>query len=199
MKNKKSLIALVLIVIVGIIGFTYAYFSNSYNLSNEFETLPFNTSVNETIISPDDWVPGSTIEKNVIATNNSDVDVAVRISFTEEWKSSNDVVLDNEIDGVRLALINFSNESDWIHNGDYYYYRKKLSKNEQTNSLISSVTYNANAVNNTECENSNDGKSKKCITKITGYEGATYTLNIKIDLVQFATYQAAWGTNVVIN
>lgn len=199
MKSKKSLIALCLIVLVAVISLTYAYFSSRQNIENEFKTDAFSASVVQTIVSPDDWAPGKTIDKNVVASNNGDVDVAVRISYTEEWKSSENAILDNEVNGERLAIINFSNEDDWFKEGNYYYYNKKISKNEQSSSFISSITYNASAVNSTVCENSLDGKNTKCITKITGYEGATYTLNIKMELVQYSAYKQAWSTNVVIN
>ncbi|MBQ9318328.1 MAG: hypothetical protein IJR82_02155, partial [Bacilli bacterium] len=38
MKNRKSIIALLLVAIIGIVGLTVAYFSNSTSITNEFET-----------------------------------------------------------------------------------------------------------------------------------------------------------------
>ena len=39
MKNRKSIVAVLLVAIIGIVGLTVAYFSNSKSIANEFETL----------------------------------------------------------------------------------------------------------------------------------------------------------------
>ena len=85
MDNKKSLIALALIVLVGVAGATFAYFTSSATLSNEFTTGTYSTSVTEEFVSPDNWTPGTVTQKKVNVTNNGSVDVAVRASYTEKW------------------------------------------------------------------------------------------------------------------
>lgn len=52
MKNKKSIIVLLLVSIVGIVGLTVAYFSNSTEIENEFTTNPYGTTVEEEFVSP---------------------------------------------------------------------------------------------------------------------------------------------------
>lgn len=79
MNNKKAIIAL-----VGIVGATFAYFTSSATLSNEFKTGTYSTSVTEEFVSPDNWTPGTTTKKKVNVTNNGSVNVAVRTSYTEK-------------------------------------------------------------------------------------------------------------------
>ena len=60
MKNKKTIILLLLIAIVGVVGLTIAYFSNSTSVDNQFTTQPYGTTVEESFISPSNWLPGDT-------------------------------------------------------------------------------------------------------------------------------------------
>ena len=81
MDNKKTIIALALVALVGIIGGTYAYFTSTATLSNEFTTGTYSTSVTEEFVSPSNWTPGTTTAKKVNVTNNGSVEVAVRASY----------------------------------------------------------------------------------------------------------------------
>ena len=67
LKNKKSLIAIGLIILGGIIGATIAYFRTSETFPNVFKTKPYSTRVTEIFESPDNWTPGTTTEKKVFA------------------------------------------------------------------------------------------------------------------------------------
>ena len=142
MNNKKSLIALLLVAIIGIVGLTLAYFSNTTSVENEFKTREYGTTVEEVFTSPTDWLPGVTTNKTVVATNSGEVDEAVRISMQESWTTKNDGTLNGWIhaDGTksthqtqseletdeRVAVINFDNTNEWTkqteNNIDYYYY-----------------------------------------------------------------------------
>jgi alternate signal-mediated exported protein len=159
MKNRKTIIALLLVAIVGIVGLTIAYFANSQTIENNFITKEYGTEVVEEFVSPENWLPGDTTTKTVVAQNTGQVDQAVRVRLTEEWKTYKNGTLNGWIhpDGTksthttetelstdeRVAVINFANNSDWTKVGDYYYYNYKLAPNESTSSLIKSVTFNS--------------------------------------------------------
>ena len=53
MKNRKSIIALLLIAIIGIVGLTIAYFANSTDVENTFTTKEYGTEYTEEFVSPD--------------------------------------------------------------------------------------------------------------------------------------------------
>ncbi len=57
MNNKKSVIALLLIAIIGIVGLTIAYFANSTDVENTFTTKEYGTTYTESFVSPENWLP----------------------------------------------------------------------------------------------------------------------------------------------
>lgn len=89
-KNRKPLVALLLVAIIGIIGGTIAYFSSTEVIPNIFgptKTAP-KTEITETFTSPDPWDPGQFVEKTLDIVNYADFDVAARFKFTEEWEQA---------------------------------------------------------------------------------------------------------------
>lgn len=205
-KNKKSLVALLLVALFGTVGVTFAYFTSTDTFESVFSTKPYKMEVVETFESPDNWVPGTTTSKSVVATNLGDVDAAVRVSYTEEWKDALGNTLPLKDAGDNFAsIINFA--SDWsskwtksTENGtDYYYYKTKLAKNASTSSLIESVTFNPNVTITTTNNCVENGNVKTCTTTTGGYAGGTYKINIKVETVQLDQYKTVWGTNVTIN
>lgn len=201
MKNKKILIAVAIIAIMGLIGGTYAYFTDNVEVENEFRTKPYGTQITEEFTSPDNWLPGDVTPKTVIVKNTGEVDAAVRVSYTEKWVSANNAVLSGTqtINGVnvRAAIINFANEDDWDKEGDYYYYNKKLTSGASTNSFISSVKFNPQITNDTSCVT--EGDVTTCTSTGNGYDGATYTLTINVETVQFNAYKTVWNTSIPID
>ena len=89
MNNKKTILILILVLTIGLIGLGIAYFSNSTSFENLFSTNPYGAKVTEQFISPENWLPGTTTEKTIVATNSGNVDQAVRIKITEKWLDSN--------------------------------------------------------------------------------------------------------------
>lgn len=209
-KSKKPLIALIILLGITVVGSTIAYLTNAFEFSNLFKSKPYGTKSVETFVSPNDWTPGTVTPKTVVTTNKGDIDVAVRVSYTESWISKDGTSLPltkkwiNAYHGtayedyIKAALIEFDNKSDWIKEGDYYYYNKKLAPNETTTSFLKSVTYNSYMASEANCTVSSDGKIKSCTAVDDEYQGGTYTLNVKIETVQFNAYKDAWNTNVEI-
>ena len=189
MENKKSLIAIVLVALVGIIGATFAYFTSTSRLTNTFQTGTYSTSVKETFISPDNWTPGTTTTKKVNVTNNGSVAVAVRAKYTEKWTAANGTTLDGVRNGVKVAQ--FTVGSDWIASTDgYYYYTKTLATGQTSSDFISSVTFNKDfeLLEGTDIEcttiKANGKTTVECANLTSGYAGATYSLDITIETIQ---------------
>ena len=129
--------------------------------------------------------------------NTGEVDVAVRVGYTEKWVSADGTILSGTqtISGqnVRAAIINLDNTSDWTKEGNYYYYKKKILSGESTSSFIKSVTFNSQITDDTTCTTVDSITT--CTSTGKGYDGATYTLTINVETVQFNAYQAVWGDN----
>lgn len=212
MKNKKSITALILVAVIGIVGLTLAYFTNSTSVINEFKTKEYGTTYTEEFESPDNWLPGDTETFTLVATNTGQIDQAVRVSLSESWKTDNNETLNGWIhaDGTksdheteselandeRVAVINFVNSSDWTKVGNYYYYNYKLAPTSSTSSLIESVTFNSKIkLDNTCTETNNNGvKTITCNSSGNDYDQATYKLTFIIQTVQFDKYDEAWQT-----
>jgi len=205
MKNKKSLVALVLVAILGIVGVTIAYFTSTDTFTNIFRTKPYQVQTVDIFESPSDWTPGSTTSKQVFVNNTGNVTAAVRISYTESWKdASNNALPLTDGENNAAAIINFA--GDWANNWtkktesgvDYYYYKTGLKPSYSTPALIESVTFNpaVEITTTKDCETVDEVTT--CTTSSGGYAGGTYTLTIKVETVQFDQYQTAWGTNVSI-
>lgn len=196
-KNNKPLFALLLLAIVGVVGVTIAYFTSTTSFENVFKTSPYSTEVTEEFISPTNWIPGTTTSKTVFAKNTGDVPVAVRVSYEEEWVSSNGSTLPLVQDGKTAAIINLANTSDWTLDNGYYYYGKKLTKGQSTTTFMESVTFNKDVVADVVC--TPNGNVTTCTSSGNGYDGATYTLTIKVETVQFDAYKTFWNTTVTIS
>ena len=199
--NIKPLAAIIFIVTILflIAGGTFAYFTNNKDLENEFKTKVYKTKVIEEFISPDNWTPGTTTNKTIFVSNSGDADVAVRVSYSEKWTSANGDELSLEQDDKVAAIINFADnlEDNWTLEGNYYYYNKKLEKNDNTTSFIKSVTFNDEIDNDVSCVVRNNKKT--CTSTGDGYDGATYVLTIYIETVQYDSYKTVWNTDVVIS
>lgn len=189
MNNTKILIAITLIALIGVVGGTFAYFTSTSTLNNEFQTGTYATSVKEEFVSPDNWTPGTTTQKTVNVTNNGSVDIAVRASYVAKWTAEDGTVLSGLRNNERVAQ--FSIGSDWQSATDgYYYYKNILASGQTSSNFISSVTFNPNFVleedKDIKCTTINvDGKTTvNCVNLTSGYAGAVYTLDITIETIQ---------------
>ena len=200
-KNKKALIALAAVVVVGGIGSTLAYFTNSETISNIFSTRTYSSQVKEVFTSPDDWTPGDVTTKQVSVTNNGEVDMAVRVSYTEKWTSANSSNLPLQQDGNTAAIIGFNDDGKWVKEGNYYYYNEILSNGEETSNFIEDVTFNPEITSDFDCTESEDGGATvtTCTSTGDGYDGATYQLDITVETVQASAYKNVWGTSLEIS
>ena len=85
MKNKKPIIALGALAVVGLIAGTIAYFTSEVEFDNVFTTAVYKTKSTEEFTSPDNWTPGTFTSKTVSTKNEGTVDVAVRVKTSEVW------------------------------------------------------------------------------------------------------------------
>lgn len=196
MKNKKNLIVIFIALIM--IVSTIAFFANDSRINNDFDTGSFGTTFIETFSSPNDWVPGTTTPTNFVVKNSSQTPIVIRMSYTEKWVDDDDNEIDNVKDGISAGVVNFANQSDWINEGNYYYYKHKLLYNQEASNPIESVTYNSDVNGDYVCVSQNLIYDV-CTSGIGEYNGATYYLDVKFETIQYRGYQNAWNTQVEID
>lgn len=201
-KNKKPLIALLVVALIGIIGGTFAYFTDSTTFENIFKLGKYETTTTETFESPTNWKPGTTTPKTIVVQNTGDVEVAVRVSIQESWTKKEGGALpylkfktDTKLaaaDGTEdIAKINFSPGDNWQKEGDYWYYKTKLGTGASTEAFIDSVTFNQDFKIGKDCTSTN-GTSPSCTDYNLDYNEASYKLVIRVETAQFDSYKTIW-------
>ena len=196
MKYKKTVVAIALLLSFFFIGSTIAYFTSGGQFTNVFKTTPYQTEFPLDVEITSDWLPGETQTAVVNVKNTSTITTAVRLSYTEEWKSNDGTILPNKIGEDSVAIINFANEEDWVKKGDYYYYQKELAANETSSNFIESVTLNPLLENANTCT-TDENNVTSCTSNGTGYDNATYKINITVELVQADAVADVW--NITLN
>lgn len=226
-KNKLAIIALSGLLAVGVVAGTYAFFTQSQQIANIFSTKPYSADIYEKFTPPSDWTPGTTTTKQVFAKNTGSGDEIVRASYTESWVSANGAQLPLTFGSPAqsAAILNFTTPSSWSQDGNYYYYQSILQPGQTSASLLDSVTFNSNVPNDTVAVDANgltygqtgydasawsadgstylgyklpDGTLHKTYKSTgDGYDGATYTLTFKVEVLQAtkAAMTSVWGYN----
>lgn len=146
MKKKiaKTLLLCSLVGIVGV-GGTYSYFTGHDEVDNSVTVGHLTTEVREDY--PDnqkitiDKTSNPSVKKVVSVTNNvnggkGSVPCWVRVELTY---SNSDIASGLILQGL--------NTTDWIKDGDWYYYKKVLGTGETTSNLITGYSIDTNRVN----------------------------------------------------
>ena len=190
LKNKKPIVALILTLCICKVSTTLAYYSNTTKYTNEFQTAKYKTNTTQVFVAPTNWQAGETISKTITTKNEGTIPVVVRASLDEKWYDEND----QEIFVSGAVTINFDNTTEWIQEGNYYYYKYILNPNDETLSFIQSVTLN-NVVGNVTCTVS--GLSQVCET-LNPATGKKYVLTVNIETIGTDDYKTIWNTNLNI-
>ena len=199
-KSKKSLIAIISLVFLGLIGGTVAYYQTRDTFSNVFNSGKYVITTEETFESPPNWTPGDTVPKEVTVINEGNVDAAVKVCFEEKWEDVNG----NELpivgwDDIPISILDFNSDyrSYWKKACDdnCYYYYKALKPNEETETILESVTFNPETDMDSDMDCVTDATTHKttCISKDGGYNEGKYTLKINIETVQYDKIIEAWN------
>ena len=190
MKNKRSLFAVGLLLLVLAVGVTFAVFSTTSLYNNLFSLGNYNVVTHEIFTSPKDWSPGDTTTKILYAENNGEKTAVVRVKYTEFWKRNGSTLSNVPNDAV---TINFTTPSTWTYNPDdgYYYYNFYLEPTQKSSSLIESVTLNPN-LNDDVCSDVEGVYT--CRSNLNNLNGATYTLKFTIETVDADKYEEVWDT-----
>lgn len=196
-KRRKKMLAILGIGIFTTIGSTLAYFTTNTEIANKFKTAIYQNEVVENFESPTDWTPGTTTDKTIKVTNTGSIDMAVRVSYTEKWITSNGTELPlKDADNNVAAIINFNEGWTKASDGYFYYESKdnmvKVAPGETTSSFINGVTFNENIKASLNQTISADGHTITYTSSGDGYDNATYKLTIRIDTIQYDQAKNMW-------
>ena len=165
MKMNKKAAALGGLAAVAVVGGTWAYFSQSAEITNPFSTGSYGGSIVESFnpSEGDNWQPGATVDKEVVAENTGNSPLLVRVKMAETWSrngmagtmpnitsADGDAFLNvsqaDPKDGETatddtVVHKNLADNDAWEKADDgYWYYRGQLAPGATTESLLESVT-----------------------------------------------------------
>ncbi|MBR6166503.1 BsaA family SipW-dependent biofilm matrix protein [Candidatus Saccharibacteria bacterium] len=196
MKNKKSLFAIVGILIVAAVGTTVALYTSNVILANNFSMADYKTETTESFVSPENWQPCDITPKTVSVTNRGSVDVAVRIKLDDFWKDKDGNDLPDLMSGdQKLTSINFHDgyENYWEKKGDWYVYKTNLAPNATTEPLIDSVSLSCNANLTGTTTYSADGQTGE--TGASPYAGGKFHVKATVQTIQ-ADQKEEWTQEI---
>lgn len=159
MKNKKTLAAIIALVLVAGIAGTFAYFQFAEPFNNDFHLASQEIEFKEEFDSPDDWTPCTVTPKVLEVENSSNFAIKTRVKYEERWDKLGDdgrptgerlpnqiVSEDPAINGQDAAVKNI-NTTDWVLNATdgWYYYNADIAAGGKSSQFIDQVTFNCNA------------------------------------------------------
>ena len=185
--NKKPIIAIIISgFVIAAIGAVLAFRGDIARFINSLtpDLSSIQVAVTEDFTSPDDWAPCQEVPKTVTATNNGSANVKARLSYQEYWQSRNGTMLPLEVNGQKVAVINFINQNDWeLREDGYYYYKEEIAPGVTTSSFMQSVTFNC-SFNITEDELYVCDENNNCETPANDYLKAKYHLRVTVEFMQ---------------
>ena len=200
MKNKKNLLLILGIILLGV-GGTLAYYRSTSTFDNQFNTSSYKTVAHEEFTSPSNWKPGDETPKTITVKNEGDIDAHVRVCLTDSWLAADGTTeLPNHdtTNNIDIAIINADNTDEWTKSGNCYYYNEELAPNETTSSPIKSVTFNPEYEGSVECTTNTSTNTITCESTNTGYDNATYTLTLTAETIQ-SEGLGEWGIGYSID
>ncbi len=194
--NKKPLIAIAVLAIIGIVGGTFAYFTSTATFQNIFQTATYKTVSTETFVSPTDWAPGTTTDKTLTVYNEGSIPVGVRVCYVGSWSSGSTLK-------ASLVTVNRANTDKWTQisstSGDSqitgcYKYNTSLAAGATAQTPIASVKLSddAGTAGNGEatCVETHPSANQTVKTCTAGnLGGATFTLNLTVTTVQYDKFE----------
>ncbi len=163
MKMNKKAAALGGLAAVAVVGGTWAYFNQTAAITNPFSTGSYGGSIVESFnpSEGDNWQPGATVDKEVVAENTGNSPLLVRVKMAETWSRNdqNMIAINSEkqpdftevkqadaedglVEGDQTVVWKNLAENDaWTQGEDgYWYYKGQLAPGATTESLLESVT-----------------------------------------------------------
>lgn len=183
-KNIVPIIAGVVALVAVGIGITAAYNHDSSVLGNVFTIGDYKVQYIDTFSSPSNWTTGQTVSKEIKVKNDTSTPVVARIKLTETWDSKDGLGLPlvGAQSNVRMAIVNYTENSGWELDGTWYY-SPVLQPGETSTSLITGVTLN---------EDADLGADWR-------YGGATYKLSAKAEVIQSELAATEWHKKAVVS
>ena len=146
MKNKKSVVASIVLSGALVVVGTLAYFTQTHTVDNKLKTKGFGSDIVEKF-TPKEFNPGATVTKEVRVDNTGDYALVARA----KWEESVDYP-----DTNNESVVDKNGMSDkWVDGNDgWAYYNEMIGVNGHTENFLTSITLkNSDDVVGTDIKN----------------------------------------------
>lgn len=149
-KGKKIILSLFIILFVGVIGISYAFYSSFKEVENIFKTAAYDVAIEEEFY--DDW---GTKKVSIVNKDANSTPVIIRINYDEIWSKNIDGTVVNlsnivktETETLRAVTLKTPSdfEANFIDGKDGWYYYTKVLKPNQSVMLLESVALNEDVI-----------------------------------------------------
>ncbi len=178
-KQKLLLITVLSLIVITMIGITSAYFATSERSHNVITTSGVTVELLETAVDANGHtVPFENITNAIPGNTYSKIPQVKNTDASDTWVRIRPIITASASDGSSLpvpdgALIINYDTTDWLKQGDYYYYHSALASDQLTTPLFTEVTIKSDLPDN--------------------YKNAKFNLTLSVGAVQSANN----GTDVL--
>ena len=133
MKMNKKAAALGGLAAVAVVGGTWAYFNQTAAITNPFSTGRYGGSIVESFnpSEGDNWQPGATVDKEVVAENTGNSPLLVRVKMAETWsRNDQNMIAINSEKQPDFTAVKQANAEDGLVEGDQTVVWKNLAEND---------------------------------------------------------------------
>lgn len=149
MRKSLPVIGLVALLIIAIIGGTFAYFTQTDTAENYLAAKNYDSTLTEDFEPPPDgFTPEVEVVKEVGVTNTGEIPMLVRITYEEYWDNvlNAGLVLADPVAGIydgdteADSLVRKTAGSGWLYGGDgYFYFMTVLAPGGVTGKFITAI------------------------------------------------------------
>ena len=185
--KKKPLFFLLLLLALGIVGTTFAYYYTEIAIPNQFRAMTYNVTIEEEFNNT--W---GTKKVSFVNNEETNTPVVLRINFNELWRKEVNGVklsLDNNVNGTNVVTKNWTTAftNDFIDGGDGWYYYKKTLAAEASVQVLDSIALNESLISTSPYYDD--------------YKSYTYELDFNFEAIQASSSAISeiWGRTATIS
>lgn len=185
--KKKPLFFLLLLLALGIVGTTFAYYYTEIAIPNQFRAMTYNVTIEEEFNNT--W---GTKKVSFVNNEETNTPVVLRINYNELWRKEVNGVklsLDNNVNGTNVVTKNWTTAftNDFIDGGDGWYYYKKTLAAEVSVQVLDSIALNESLISTSPYYND--------------YKSYTYELDFNFEAIQASSSAISeiWGKTATIS
>lgn len=185
--KKKPLFFLLLLLALGIVGTTFAYYYTEIAIPNQFRAMTYNVTIEEEFNNT--W---GTKKVSFVNNEETNTPVVLRINYNELWRKEVNGVklsLDNNVNGTNVVTKNWTTAftNDFIDGGDGWYYYKKTLAAEASVQVLDSIALNESLISTSPYYDD--------------YKSYTYELDFNFEAIQASSSAISeiWGKTATIS